>query len=86
MSAGPGRARLGMTLEPLLGSTALYRAEVSWKYIIGTQWVLGLRGMRALPSRDVLLTSEGRSWAQVLQGGVQGYLAHKKTPSPLVPP
>ena len=25
----PGRARLGMTLEPLLGSTALYRA-VSW--------------------------------------------------------
>ena len=26
----PGRARLGMTLEPLLGSTALYRADVSW--------------------------------------------------------
>jgi hypothetical protein len=25
-----------MTLEPLLGSTALYRANVSWKYIIGT--------------------------------------------------
>ena len=26
----PGRARLWMTLEPLLGSTALYRANVSW--------------------------------------------------------
>ena len=28
--ARPGRARLGMTLEPLLGSTALYRADTSW--------------------------------------------------------
>ena len=28
--ARPGRARLGMTLEPLLGSTALHRADVSW--------------------------------------------------------
>ena len=32
--ARPGRARLGMTLEPLLCSTALYRAE----YMIGTEW------------------------------------------------
>ena len=30
MPARPRRARLGMTLEPLLGSTALYRADVSW--------------------------------------------------------
>ena len=30
MPARPGRARLGMMLEPLLGSTALYRADVSW--------------------------------------------------------
>jgi hypothetical protein len=28
--ARPGRARLGMTLEPLLCSTALDRADVSW--------------------------------------------------------
>ena len=35
----PGRARLGTTLEPLLGSTALYRAEVSWRYIIRTHWL-----------------------------------------------
>jgi len=28
-----------MTLEPLLGCTARYRANVSWKYIIGTQWL-----------------------------------------------
>jgi len=36
--ARPGRARLGMTLEPLLGSTALYRADVSLEYIIGTHY------------------------------------------------
>ena len=28
--ARPGRAGLGMTLEPLLGFTALDRADVSW--------------------------------------------------------
>ena len=27
-----------MTLEPLLDSTVLYRADVSWKYIIKTQY------------------------------------------------
>ena len=32
-----GRARLGMTLEPRLGSTALDRADVFLEYIIGTQ-------------------------------------------------
>ena len=29
--ARPGRSRLEMTLPPLLGATALHRADVSWK-------------------------------------------------------
>ena len=33
--ARPGRARLGMTLEPSLGTTALYRADVSRRPPIG---------------------------------------------------
>ena len=46
----PSRARLVMTLQPLLDSTALHRAYVSWKYIIGTQ---------ALPMQEVLAPPTG---------------------------
>ena len=47
-----GRARLGMTLKPLLDSTALYREDVSWN----TSSELGVR---TLP---LLLYSCDRSW------------------------
>jgi hypothetical protein len=40
-----------MTLEPQLGSTALGRADVSWKYIIGTQSLHALQ-VRALAQED----------------------------------
>ena len=56
----PGRARLGMTLEPLIGSTALYREDVSWN----TSSELRVREGRLL----VWLGGKGGSFARLVWG------------------
>ena len=62
-----------MKLEPLLGSTVLYRADVSWKYIIGTHRGVMYRGTSPT---ELACTVQ----CYLVQGylactGVQGYLA-----------
>ena len=67
------RARLGMTLEPLLGSTAPNRADVSWN----TSSELSV-----LTAEDQRLAARRRP-VMPLECRVLGYLAHTKQPSPL---